>query len=968
MVFFLRSSPAHHTTMATPKKSSHACHISILLQLVLFSAVVFSDAASTSRCSNPSPAPKEVPEGNDALELLSSFQITTGYFSGGDRLFAPDDNSSYIPRSFSLSPYKAARTTDPAFLEVAATLTLSGPPSDQGGGGVRRRRHRYVGSQTASFHLHGYYNTYSGELCVFNGAGSYSVDGRFVEHLGDVNLRLRVPNTPSLSDPFVTGLLDGAEFETVSLVAYVESDRYVYREKKPSCPPPTPASAARSAFQALEANFSCRHLRKLLVSSYRLVNTSGDASSPASSPFPLSRRGLRMHVNQMHCTANGSVRAYVVFSNDTDAERWWWRDMVHDRFLVEEEAVVADGYWNATTNRLCLRACQVVRSSAAKPSTSSTDLKVSDQCGLGMSFWFPAVWTIRDRSVVAGLLWNASQEESGHKHAGDARPGVVSASSIDGYRRSNLTDVKYNYTMVDKAKAQYLQSELSKIKKGRFPGNGSTYSYNDFRFDFFMETMGSGGQASLVTIGSVMVDGDQLAAEYTFFHHAMGETDKSRPAVAKMDHAQLLNVSYDISYHIRSANWKPPKNSSSYSYSVPIERRKISAEGVYDPKTGILFMLGCQEISGSTDCQILVTIHFASLDAKGNGHGKGKISSTRDMADHLYFEAIHITLYGMYTEQIDESIWRMDLEIIMAVISATLSFVFTALQIRHAKANPTAAPATSVAMLAVLAVGHVTHLALNVDALFVSRRTHYVPVSTTGWLELNEVMLRVPTLIAFALQLWLLQLVWSSRRSADRAKAEKWSLAERSSLRICLPLYLLGGLIAGAVHVINSSRAATENPLIVRVAADPATLWDDLASYAGLILDGFLLPQVILNTLSRSRVRAISSWFYVGVTVLRVTPHVYDVLRARSYVPSMRPSSVYASPRDDLFGVAWDVALPLFAASLALLLFLQQRLGGAVFVRGRRFGEYEMVSTSTAGSQQEVEKAVDHGREDAMAD
>ncbi|KAL5227049.1 hypothetical protein ABZP36_015314 [Zizania latifolia] len=949
--------------MAPARRCSRACRLSFLMQLVLVSAVVVFPAAasSTSRCSNPSPAPKEIPEGNDAAELLRSFQISTGYFSGGDRLFAPDDESSYIPRSFSLTPSKVARTTDSALLEVYATLTVYGASSSHGGGGSHRRRRRYTFSRAASFHLHGYYSSSSAELCMVGASGSYNGENGLVKHLRDVNLRLRVPNAPSLSDPFVTGLLDGADFETISLVAYVESDHYVFSEKKPSCPPPTPAGDARGALQALEANFSCPRLKELIVSSYKFEHADGDSSSPSSpTPTPLSLSTSRMHVNQMHCTANGSVRAYVVFSNDTDADSWRWQRMIHSRFFVKEEAVVANGYWDATASRLCLTACRVVHSSAAT-GPSSTDLKVDrEQCGIGMSFWFPAVWTIRDRSVVAGLLWNASQER-GNKHAaGDVISSAISASSIDLYRRgSNLSDVKYNYTMVDTAKKQYIQTGLSKSKKGRFPGNSSTYSYQDFKFHF------DTGEATPVTIGSVIVAGDMMAAEYAFFE----EVNMSRPAVATMDHTQLLNVSYDISYYITPGNWQPPKNSSRL-YGVPSEPRQISAEGVYDPQTGILCMTGCQEINSSTDCQIMVTVHFASLDAKGKGHGRGRISSTRDKSDSLYFDVIDFALYGMYVEQIEESIWSTDLESIMAVTTATLWCVFAVMQIRHTKANPAAAPATSVSMLAVVALGHVAHLALNVDAMFVSRRRHYVQVSASGTLELNEVMLRLPTLVAFALQLCLLQLVLSNRRSAADngrpAKAERWSLAERKSLWICLPLYLLGGLLAGTVHAINNGRAARDNPLIVRVAADPATLWDDLASYAGLILDGFLLPQVIFNAFSASRVRAVSPWFYVGGTVLRAAPHVYDVFRARSYVPSLRPSYVYADPRDDLFGVAWDVAVPLGAASLALLLFLQQRLGGAFFVKGRRLGEYEMVST--IGSRQEVEKAIDHGHQDATVD
>ena len=108
---------------------------------------------------------------------------------------------------------------------------------------------------------------------------------------------------------------------------------------------------------------------------------------------------------------------------------------------------------------------------------------------------------------------------------------------------------------------------------------------------------------------------------------------------------------------------------------------------------------------------------------------------------------------------------------------------------------------------------------------------------------------------------------------------------------------------------------------------------DDLAAYAGLVLDGFLLPQVIRNSLSGSRVRAFSPWFYAGVAAIRTAPQAYDAFRMWSYVPSLRPSLAYAGPRDDLFGAGWDVAVPCGAALLAALLFLQQRLGGRVLVR-----------------------------------
>jgi hypothetical protein len=161
-------------------------------------------------------------------------------------------------------------------------------------------------------------------------------------------------------------------------------------------------------------------------------------------------------------------------------------------------------------------------------------------------------------------------------------------------------------------------------------------------------------------------------------------------------------------------------------------------------------------------------------------------------------------------------------------------------------------------------------------------------------------------------------------------------------------LYLLGGILTTIVHAINApaAAAASEGSLAASVGGLLDTPWGDLVAYAGLVLDGFLLPQVILNV-SGSGVRAISPWFYMGGTVIRVAPHVYDAVRGRIYGElGARLSRVYANPRGDLFGVAWDIVVPCGAALLATLLFLHQRRGDASLLPSERrtSGGYEMVS------------------------
>ncbi|KAF2951648.1 hypothetical protein DAI22_01g278500 [Oryza sativa Japonica Group] len=925
----------------TKNRSTSACRLCFILLLVLSATTTtLSTALSgpySSRCASPSPAADQHTGVDDASALLRSFRITSGIFSGegAETLFSPRSyysvvgqhsfTDSFARRSFSLLPHAVSRTTEPSVIHLTATLTLFGSRVQLFESDLTRESAKE--GHSISFYLDGYYSSATTQLCMVGKGSDLSIDGS-VKHYMDVALRLRIPSISSLTDPFVTGILEGADFEPFSLLTYAEGSSYRYSENTSCLPLPVPeaAAAARRAIQTTpDGNFSCDTLKARLAASYRLEYGRAHAVS-----FP-SLHEPRLHVNQLHCTAGGAVRAYAVFSNDT-ANMWGFRDF----FSSQEAAVVADGHWDSDTNRLCLRACLVARSSPATPS-ASTELEVRE-CGIGMSFWFPAVWTVRDRSVTAGVLWNATQLNSSDNHASvGSDVALITASSFEEWK-GNLSDVNYNYsfTMLEEAKKHYLKtgpSDSKKNSKGSFPGNYS-HSYRDFRFPFFLEGETGSGTAYPVAIGSAMVDGDRLAAEHSF----------SRHAAAQLEQGTLVNVSYGVTYYVAPKNW------SSFGQ---LKDRYIRAEGVYDPTTGSLCMVGCGELNGSMDCQILITVQFSSFgNGTGFSHGRGRISSLRNSTDRLYFPRRDITLFGMYSHEVSKSIWRMDTETVVVVISTTLTCVFTVLQILHTKRNPSAAASTSITMLAVQALGLVTPLVVNSELLVMNKRRQLGGLDGDGWLRLNELMLRVPTLIAFALQLRLLQLAWSGRTTAACSSEGETSpapapAAERKVLRTCLPLYLLGAAVTAVVHVVNV-RAAREAGLVDRrfAPAEVTTLWADLASYAGLVLDGFLLPQVVFNAASgsRSRVRAISPWFYAGGTVIRAAPHAYDAFRAVSYAAT----HVYASSRDDFFGVAWDIVVPLGAALLAFVLFLQQRLGGDLLLRSRnrrRPCDYQLVST-----------------------
>ncbi|THU50702.1 hypothetical protein C4D60_Mb06t23080 [Musa balbisiana] len=94
----------------------------------------------------------------------------------------------------------------------------------------------------------------------------------------------------------------------------------------------------------------------------------------------------------------------------------------------------------------------------------------------------------------------------------------------------------------------------------------------------------------------------------------------------------------------------------------------------------------------SMDCGIVINIQLAPLNPKVGEQLNGTIRSTRDKSDPLFFEHLEITSLTIYRNQAIQSMWRMDIEIIMVLVSLTLSCIFIGLQLFHFKNNPEVLP------------------------------------------------------------------------------------------------------------------------------------------------------------------------------------------------------------------------------------------------------------------------------------
>lgn len=610
-----------------------------------------------------------------------------------------------------------------------------------------------------------------------------------------------------------------------------------------------------------------------------------------------------------------------------------------NRFPFEPSTTfIAEGGWNKKENRFCAIACQILNF------TESFDSAYVGNCSAGISLRFPASLSLHKRSNVVGEIWSTRAANS------------LGYFDKIGFRRSSeellgLLGVKYEYTAIDTLRNTC-------VKKNDARGKGKTYPNEnslDMRFD--MSVRNGKGQVASGYSAPFYVD-NQLY-RYQFFGYRSSPPQVTNTEISVVLNVSMVNISYTISF-TPPPDFRFSRDSSSLSNTV-----EISAEGTYDRDTGVLCMTGCRQLGSKAqnlvtndtlDCEVVVGIQFSPVNAKSENSIKGTIESTREKSDPLYFGRLELSSNSIYTGQAAASIWRMDLEITMVLISNTLTCVFVGLQLFYIKSHPDVLPFISIVMLIVLTMGQMIPLLLNFEALFVRNRSQQsVFLGSGGWLEVNEVIVRVVTMVAFLLQLRLLQLTWSSRQGSGNENS-LWN-PERKVLYVTLPFYVSGALIAWFVnHLKNTSgvsHRAFPNPHRKAYVVAPLqrhyfqqhSLWNDLKSYAGLAMDGFLLPQILFNLFSNSVEKALAPLFYTGTTMVRLLPHAYDLYRAHAYASYLDLSYIYASHRMDFYSTAWDIVIPCCGLLFAVLIFLQQRFGGRSILprRFRQNSVYEKV-------------------------
>ncbi|TYG47509.1 hypothetical protein ES288_D11G344900v1 [Gossypium darwinii] len=856
-----------------------------------------SEVAYSDYCS--SVVPESVTNSKAYTESFGAFNgYETGYYIGGNGILNPKINT--ISNSFSFETRHVSKTVADGVWKIEGSLMF----------------YESYHPIPSPFHLklHGFWSEFSGNLCMVGTGSAYSKQGNLLTPAAV--FRLRNLRDSSNITTLITGTLeslsssDGVSyFEPISVVMFpLLNYEYTFDFREFTHQFSGERDGLKNlAFNELPSRRFCSMIMGHL-NEFKLQYTR-DCSSGKQTCLPFVRlNGYLPHFlsfSSIRCSeVERRIRVLIEFRNTSHVRKY--------PSFNPNTTLIGEGTWDDRENQLFVLVCRFL-----DIGESWSNAHVGD-CTTRLSFRFPAILSIRETSSAMGQIWTT-------KTANDSGYFDRTIFRSTGNHMVGVPGLKYEYTEFNRVKNLCLRKvQLLRNKGQSYPSGHST----DLKFDMLVkssENKSGWGSADPLAIG------DQLYKPYLFLMDLPG-TMLERPVPAR-----LMNVSYEVSITLQT----PIDVANGVLFSYIEEKVEIRAEGIYDSETGKLCMVGCRKLgfdnqvfeNASVDCEILLNFEFSPLKPNQiGGYITGSIESTRTSSDLLKFDRLEVYSTIYKTDQRKSSIWTTDHQSTKVLLSNTLMCIFVGLQLYYVQNNPNVLPSISLVMLVILTLGHMVPLALDYETLR-SNKQHWNMVSphNGGLIELNEVIVTVAMVVAFLLLLRLLQLT-ASARSRDRNR-KSLLFAEEMTLIVIACLYAAG---AKFTLLVATEKRRLDVALLYFSSVESwyHSIYNDFKSYAGLILDGFLLPQILLNMFSKSKQKALSCSFYIGTTFVRLLPHAYDLhCNLNSVYYSMLQVSV--SPVQCFVSAAWDVTIFWGLLLLAAIIYLQQKFDGHCILPSR---------------------------------
>ncbi|KAJ0801657.1 hypothetical protein HanPI659440_Chr03g0119691 [Helianthus annuus] len=253
-------------------------------------------------------------------------------------------------------------------------------------------------------------------------------------------------------------------------------------------------------------------------------------------------------------------------------------------------SLIGEGTWNGRKYELSIVACHILNQSDPLSSAHVGD------CSIGLTLWFPAVRSITKTHTTEGQIWTTKLTDD----LGSFR--MAKFQSFDHSRENYV--VKYEYTQMEKVR------QICPKKKrvdDKYLGEHQL-GYYGFGMSVKHKNMVSRGFAVPILVES-RVFNDYIIENTNF--KPWEEAVPPEADISTTAYNGPVNVSYEVSFMLNISSIGRSGISSLNLSSTDDNKVEISAEGVYDDKTGQLCMVGCRNLkNASFDCEILVKFQF----------------------------------------------------------------------------------------------------------------------------------------------------------------------------------------------------------------------------------------------------------------------------------------------------------------------------------------------------------------------
>ncbi|KAK7349156.1 hypothetical protein VNO77_06300 [Canavalia gladiata] len=649
----------------------------------------------------------------------------------------------------------------------------------------------------------------------------------------------------------------------------------------------------------------------------------------------------------------GSARVSTVFRAVSPSENQY---TAAKRSGPGNMSLAAEGIWKSSSGQLCMVGC-----------LGLIDAKGSN-CDTRICMYIPTTFALEQHSIILGSLSPINNS---------------SAFFPLSFEQLALPSELWNYFKFTHPNYSYSKTDLA----------GTVLERNEpFSFATVIKK-------SLLTFPKLednesFLDSLSLLSEDLTFHVPAFPDPKPNVLTPRVDvQMEILSVGplfgrywnaqndstseQETPYHAKDAEYTEKQLLINVSAQLSLTGKAYSnfsvlfLEGLYDPHVGKMYLIGCRDVRASwkvlyqsynleagMDCSIEVVVSYPPTTTRWlvNPTATISIESRRTDDDALRFNTVKLQTFPIiYRKQREDVLSHRGVEGILRILMLSFAVGCILSQLLYIKHDMDSLPYISLVVVGVQALGYCIPLVTGAEALFkkMSSESYDMPsneLESSEWLHVIDYTVKLLLIVSLLLTLRLFQKVWKSRiRLQTRSPLEPYCVPSDKWVFLCtFTIHAIGYVVVLIIHGTNTSQKAllAKTYLIERGNSHSLPNWaTELEEYVGLIEDFFLFPQIIGNLIWHINSKPLRKLYFIGITLVRLLPHIYDYIRAPIANPYFSEDSELVNPNLDFYSKFGDIAIPVTAIILAVVVYIQQKLGYEKLSQILTFGQYKLLPT-----------------------